>query len=737
MSGRRRGLLAIACLFVLTWLLLAVAMKMPFSRLDVPYTYGGDAVDKLAQIQTVAETGWLFDSPRLGYPFGYDRLDFPRFDSLNYAIMGPVAALTGEAGLAMNLFYLAGYFLVGLSALWVLRAFGISTGPALICALAYAFLPYHQIRGVAHLTNGAYFLVPLGILVLAWLARGDLDPGRAPRSRWALALATALLLPLQTPYNGVFFALLCVVAGALALARARHWRVLRPVAVLILVVSAAFAVEQIPVWRHAAVEGANPGVAERNAAEAGLLALRLDQVLLPFSVHRVDKVAAAKRAFDAGTAVPRVESRDQYIGLIGIAGLLALMLALARSVFARTVAPDPLQADLALAAVFALAIVLLAMPSGLSGMFAFFVTAKVRAFNRILPFLAFPAMLGAAWLLERLIARLRSGLARSIVLVALGVIALADLTTPRLLGARMDTVRQFDSDRRFFTDMERELGAGSAVFQMPAVWYPEHGPVGNAFDYAGFKPYLHSHTLRFSYGTARGREGHRWAQALQLRPAAEIVAQLRERGFSAILVDTRAYAPQDLASLTAALRGAVTEDARTSTDRRWQLFALPPIEGPRPPATKATAYDIASGPLAFSLGAVGPLHLGNGWDSPEDWGTWSLGESSRLRLQLDPVPAVPLDLVLEARVLAGPRIPQRRIAIRAGALPIADMVRGAGATQLRVALPAGAIDSEGLLDLRIDVSPSASPRDAGVNADPRPLGIGLVSLALEPRPQVD
>src|SRR5688572_28635761 len=108
MSEHRRFLLAAAALVVLTSIMLFAVLKLPSSRLDVPYTFSGDAIEKLTQVRNVAETGWLFHSDRLGYPFGYDRLDFPRFDTLNYAIMGPIAAVTGEAGLAMNLYFLAG-----------------------------------------------------------------------------------------------------------------------------------------------------------------------------------------------------------------------------------------------------------------------------------------------------------------------------------------------------------------------------------------------------------------------------------------------------------------------------------------------------------------------------------------------------------------------------------------------------------------------------------------------------
>ncbi|NCT66832.1 MAG: hypothetical protein GXC76_04205 [Rhodanobacteraceae bacterium] len=735
---RRHGWLALLGLVVLTSVLMVGALKLPLERLDVPYTFHGDAVDKLAQIHTVAETGWLFHSPRLGWPFGYDRLDFPRFDSLNYAIMGPVAALSGQSGLAMNLYFLASFYLIGAAALFAFRRLGLATGPALLCALVYAFLPYHLIRGVGHLTNGTYFLVPLAMLVLVWLVRGALDPATpGARRRWWLALATALLLPLQTPYNGVFFAVLCAVAGALALAHRPRWRSVWPALVLAAAVSCAFVAEQVPALLHKAEAGANLSVAERSSQEAQLYAMRLNQVLLPFSGHRLAALAQAKQGFDQALEVPEAEFRDQYIGVLGVLGLLALLWALARAVTSRATAVNELERNVRIAALLAIAILLLALSSGLFTLLAHWVSSKIRAGNRILPFLAFLCLLGSGWLLQGLLARVRQAGVRHAVLAGVGVLALLDVTAPDMFAGHARTVAAFDAGRAYFAQVEQRLGRGAALFQLPAVWYPEHPQVGGMGDYEEFKPYLFTRTLKFSYGVAHGRPGYAWASTVEGLPAAEMIEQAHELGFAAILVDARAYADDKLAALTGALGAALPQPPLVSPDRRWWLFPLDdccsPGAGTRD-AESVFTYAADGTPITFGRGGRGGLYRAGGWDALEDWGVWSLGSVARLRLRLAPRPAEPLALTLDAHVLLGPNARTRRLVLEGNGRVLGDLrfALDAPPPTLRFELPDDLIGADGLLELRFRVSPVTTPRAAGVNADGRPLGVGLVALAIGP-----
>ncbi|HEY0179292.1 MAG TPA: hypothetical protein VGC30_06645, partial [Dokdonella sp.] len=719
--GRYGDRWAYPALAVLTTLLLFGALGAPLSRLDVPYTYWGDAIDKLAQIQNVAETGWLFDNPRLGYPFGYDRLDFPRFDSLNYAIMGPLAALTGAPGIAMNLYFVAGFYLIGFAAFYAFRRLGMDTAPALVCALLYAFLPYHVIRNVFHLTNGAYFLVPLGVLVLVRLARGAFDPDVDDGKRRLLgASIVAALLPLQMPYNGAFFAVLCIASGAIAVARRPRASTLLPPLVLLAATAFAFAVEQLPVTWHKWHAGANASTAARSAVDAETYALRLNQVLLPTPRHRIGAFAHVKRAFDRDMNVLDTEANNQYIGLFGDFGLLVLLWGLARAVAGRRAdAADStmLEDSVRIAAMLALVVLLLAISTGVGSLVSFLVTTKIRAYNRVLPFLAFTALLGGGWMLQITARRLGGRWPRGALIAVVGVAAAFDLTWPHPFRARESAVADFDADHAWFEQVERLLPTGAAVFQLPAVWYPEHPPVEAMTDYEEFKPFLATRSLKFSYGNSRGRAGYMWSSVVEKLAAADMITQLHAMGYSALLIDGRAYADAALHDLLAGFSTALPEAPLASADRRWWLVRLdsccgtPTVQISRQDAPTVFTYAADGSPIRFGSGSLGGLYRVGDWWNIEDWGTWSANAGAGLRMRLVPTPTGPLTLKLRARALVGPKVPMRHVRIEANGQLVGETNYDVDHPEqtLSLELPAGLVGEDGLLEIDFAALPPTSP----------------------------
>ena len=70
--------------------------------------------------------------------------------------------------------------------------------------------------------------------------------------------------------------------------------------------------------------------------------------------------------------------------------------------------------------------------------------------------------------------------------------------------------------------LERALPAGAAVFQLPAVPFPEAGPTRGMPDYEHALPFLTSHTLRFSYGHLRVAPARAWTRYVSHLPAADL-----------------------------------------------------------------------------------------------------------------------------------------------------------------------------------------------------------------------
>ena len=96
-------------------------------------------------------------------------------------------------------------------------------------------------------------------------------------------------------------------------------------------------------------------------------------------------------------------------------------------------------------------------------------------------------------------------------------------------------------------------------------------------DYSHFRGYLHSKTLRWSYGTMKGREGDSWQRRVAAKPLSELVDALALAGFSGIYVDRYGYSDQG-EKLEAALQDLLATKPIVSANKRLSFFNLAEFE---------------------------------------------------------------------------------------------------------------------------------------------------------------
>lgn len=714
-----KAIIMAACLSALVSLILVFVLGIPLSRLDVPYTFNGDAVDKLVQIKTVSETGWLFNNPRLGFPYGYDRLDFPRFDSLNYAIMGAVSYMT-TPGTAMNLYFIAGFYLIAFSGFFGFRLLGLSAPVAVICSLVFAFIPYHIIRGVSHLTNGTYYLIPLGVLVAVRLAQGTINVhSSSGRRELLLSIFVAILLPLQTPYNGVFFVFLCGVSAIILLTNTRNWRYLVAPALIIGVVVTTFMAEQIPRWIHVAEHGSVS--VPRTPQDAEIYAMRINQIIVPAHNHRIDVAREFSKSFNETMEVPNTEVRGQYVGAIGVIGIFVLFWSF---FIERNKDNDDFRdlGTLRILAIMTFAMFALAIVSGVGNFIAYFITDKIRAYNRILPFVAFCCIFSGGWALQKIISLLPS-FSRNAAILILGTCVVLEATP---LGwtkeSRNASIADYDTAKEYFKGIEDRFGLGARLFQLPVVWYPEAGPRNRMIDYDHFKPYLLTDTLVVSYGNGMSRKGFAWSHGVAKMPPADMTTELASKDFDAILVDGFGYQPEALSLLIYQLEITLGKPV-VSSDHRWFAFAL-----------DAASREVDEGwnlrvpldvPLMFNTNSGVSVV---GWHRPEPWGTWLPNDVS-LTMKFLPDPVDDVLLTVETIGLVGPELPFRSLKIYCGDTYCGEQLYSLKTPNitLKIRFPKHEI-KRGIGTIRFLATPASSPSQAGINTDDRPIGIGITQM---------
>jgi phosphoglycerol transferase len=565
--------LAILALFLRPW---SVSLRTP-----VAYDWG-DGKLTLALIQGIVENGWYLHNDRLGAPFGLDMRSFPMADHLHFGIIRLLSLGFPDSGLLYNLYLIITFPLTTLCSLLVMRQFGVSYLPALIASLLYTFLPYHFLCGYCgHLFLASYYVVPLTLLVCMWLFLGRFPIVERNRQTGKIrirgygwrSLAVLLVCGLQAS-AGVyyaFFACFLMLAGGIAgCVRRRHPYPLIACVVLVATTTMAVVISVAPTIVHR-LTAETPGEAVgRWPIHAEMGALKVTQLLLPVTNHRIAPLARLKGYYNSANAFLVNANDFTSLGLVGSIGFFVSLISLA---LRRDNTPS--SRLLVCLGFLSVAAVLLATIGGLGSIFSTFLSPWIRSYYRISVFIAFLSLFAIAIVAERLRQRYvhsrRSALIYNAGLFLLACLGILDQTTPTFA---LPWVREAYADNQeYLRQIETALPEGSRVFQLPYLSFPESLGVHGVSDYEPIRGYLHSNKLRWSYGAMRGSEGDLWQARVAAMPPEKLAETLAFAGFAGIYLDRRGYT-DGAAALEAKIRPLLGNEPLVSKDARFAFYDL-------------------------------------------------------------------------------------------------------------------------------------------------------------------
>ena len=132
----------------------------------------------------------------------------------------------------------------------------------------------------------------------------------------------------------------------------------------------------------------------------------------------------------------------------------------------------------------------------------------------------------------------------------------------------------FQADAKFVGRIEKAVPSGSTIFQLPYSRYPEPTMIHRMFWYEHFRAYLHSNTLRWTYGAMCGRYSDLWQAQVAARPVEGMARQLAFAGFGGIYIDRWGFVDdgRDLGKRRLSRRLATSPIV--SDDQRFSFFDL-------------------------------------------------------------------------------------------------------------------------------------------------------------------
>lgn len=514
------------------------------------YIRGGDGLTGMAMVKSMWENGWIYENPRLGAPSGVENYDATTMELFLNGMEQLLVWLTrGNWVLAFNLFYLSGYFLAGLTAYYALKQLGISGVIAAPTAVLYAFAPYHQMRGMEHLFLGMYFMVPIMVLYLYRLMKGEVlfqrgEKGWITKSN-IIRLFTLMVMALTGIYYTFFtcFFLCVVIFYSLFNQEPKQIRTfnsmrnVRQAFFSLGVVVGTLFLSALPNFIYWMRNGM-PQSAPKGGEGAELYALKIVQLLLPISNHRLEFFSRVRNFYD--TAYPLVnENGSASLGIFMAIGFVILCLAL----FARRRIPE--KSNLQVGSILNLSVLLFGTVGGFAVVLSFFFGA-IRCYNRFSIFIAMFSLIAIDGVIEKIKVKWfeKKSWTRIIfagVMLGLMFCGIFDQTVSVDSNAYVQAAQLFCEDAEFIQSIEMTEEEGAMIYQLPYMHYPENGGIQQMMDYAHMVGYLHSDTLRWSYGAPVGREGDQWMATVNELPFQEQIATIRAANFSGIYIDWNAY----------------------------------------------------------------------------------------------------------------------------------------------------------------------------------------------------
>ena len=432
----------------------------------------------------------------------------------------------------------------------VFRQFKVSYSSSIFGSLIYTFVPYHFLRGEAHLFLSTYYLVPLVIMVILWIyedntiifdRNGKLN---VFNFKFLISAFICILMGLSFVYYAFFSCYFLMVFGIiLFLSRRDIWSLLTPIFFVGLITLSTI-VNSLPTILYQQKMGSNLAIYARDPQEAEIYGLKIIQLFLPVSGHRIQIFNNITSKY-ASTAPLSNENLTATLGLIGSVGCIFLLF----WIFYRTIKnyTKPFEAEQKFNAlsVLNLSAILLGTIGGFGSIFSYLVYSQIRGYNRISIFVAFFSTFAVVLLLDIALDKFKKNKSLKIFYCSFLILLLfggiLDQTNQSIMPSYSLNGKEFHNDENFIKEIEATMPQDAMIFQLPYIPFPEYPPQNKMFDYEHFKGYLHSNSLRWSYGAMKGREADYWQKSVSDKPLEDMVETLSLAGFSGIYVDSYGY----------------------------------------------------------------------------------------------------------------------------------------------------------------------------------------------------
>ena len=535
----------IALVFINLFSIIAAFWVLGFSpsEMNVPWVPDGDLVHSYTFAQNIKQSGSFGIFSNLAWPYISDLTTFPTFYFFEYSI-SKILTLFVSPIFAVNLYVIFTFPLLTTFTYILFRKFGFSVRSSSAFSLMLALIPWHFQHAVWHVNYANYLGVPLTILVIHHLVKGQQSN---PNQNFIKIIFLLLLTTTLAPYFWLFTQIILFVALGYLLIFKELDKNFRLKSLILFLIIPFIKLTELFILKSQSIYVSFSSPVERDFSMVERYSGSFMALLMPNPNSALPFFGGIRNKFDRSSNLGFGEGGpwNSWIGILAIIFTVSIFIYFAvgnKSIHMYEMQTPQTKVLINILLLSFVVTLLFYWTTGLGSIFYFFISDWVRSWGRLYIYLIYFAFIVSALLLRKSKFYDKSG--RYLQNIILGFIFLIFIfdQVAKPIPNRFEKSRElYEEISEFSNQLSSKIDPGCAVLQLPIMRYPAGGVIGQVTDYEHFFLYLTNPNLKYSYGSVSGTQQDSWQEKIETKSVSKIVSQAAAVGYCAAVVDFRGY----------------------------------------------------------------------------------------------------------------------------------------------------------------------------------------------------
>jgi hypothetical protein len=588
--------------------------KINFSK---PLLYGGgDGILIPWFIKNIIKFDTIYKSPLSSAPSDFSMYQWPMLgENIHFFFFKVISIFTNDIYQIYSVYYLIKFYITGLLTFYSLKKAHISNTTNIVFSILFAFSPIAFQRYLGHYFLGIYYTVPAFFVLIIYSINIFYKNLTLKHSDIFLLFFLIIFISLSGFYY-LYFSLIFLFIlfltflfhKNLILKKRKIFELFLPLIFIFLIIF-SLSLGSIDIIKHLLIY--ENSVRDNPSITSDIYGLKIVSLFLPISNHLLSDFSELKNLWSNFPLTN--ENLLNSIGIISSLGLIFLFLwpifilqsFKKNNTFIINIINSKKITDtnyhlLNAIYIFVIYGFLIASIGGFSLFIIEYIFPGVRAYSRISIFFNFFGIFVAALFVDHIKKTLFkkkkffSGYTVLFVVIFLGLSDQIGKKGPlQILG------NHFESDKKFFNDLEISLEKNSKVFLLPVVPFPEHSSIFKMIDYDHIRSHIHTNDLHFSYPAMKKSNTFKWQSFVTNTPLIfvgknedipiidlnkwknyqnnldldKLIFNLKYFGFNSLVIDTYGF-KNDGIELINSLKKIIKVEPHISDDKRYISFFI-------------------------------------------------------------------------------------------------------------------------------------------------------------------